>query len=315
MNKIQGDSMDEKKSNIRLVKTGGRKVTKTTTEYDGDSTDTKKSVRRQPDGTTPVRKKTTSELEKKVRYQKQQKAKRLKIQRRRALIVFILAVILVAVLLFMTPIFNIRSVSVEGNRLVTAEQFQEKLKPLVGENLLRTGGGKIRKTLKTIPFIDTVEVQKKLFPPSVKVVVTEYVPAAIIRTEGISLLVNSELCVLADSGEQIEPVPIVTGITVADYKTGEVLKTDDNEKKEIVMTALSTLEATGLLDKVIEINVNDIADITMNYDNRITVKCGTQLDLERKLRLFRETVTSNSLAENARGTMDLSEPGKAVYTP
>ena len=103
--------MDEKKSNIRLVKTGGRKVTKTTTEYDGDSTDTKKSVRRQPDGTTPVRKKTTSELEKKVRYQKQQKAKRLKIQRRRALIVFILAVILVAVLLFMTPIFNIRSVS------------------------------------------------------------------------------------------------------------------------------------------------------------------------------------------------------------
>ena len=185
----------------------------------------------------------------------------------------------------------------------------------MGENLLRTGGGKIRKTLKTISFIDTVEVQKKLFPPSVKVVVTEYVPAAIIRAEGSNLLVNSELRVLTDSGEQIEPVPTVTGITVADYKTGDILKTNDNEKKEIVMTALSTLEATGLLDRVIEINVNDIADITMNYDNRITVKCGTQLDLGRKLRLFRETVTSNSLAENARGTMDLSEPGKAVYTP
>ena len=43
--------------------------------------------------------------------------------------------VLVSVLLFMTPIFNIRSVSVEGNVLVTAEQFQEKLKPLVGQNL------------------------------------------------------------------------------------------------------------------------------------------------------------------------------------
>ena len=307
--------MDEKKSNIRLVRTGGRKVTKTTTEYDWDSLDKGTSVRKRPDSATPARERGSSELAKKVRYQKQQKAKRLKIQRRRALIVFILAVILVIVLLFMTPIFNIRSVSVEGNRLVTAEQFQEKLKPLVGENLLRTGGGKIRKTLKTIPYIDTVEVQKKLFPPSVKVVVTEYVPAAIVRAEGNSLLVNSDLRVLTDSGEQVEPVPTVTGFNVSSYKMGEVLKTDDNENKEIVMTALSTLEATGLLDKVIEINVNDIADITMNYDNRITVKCGTQLDLERKLRLFRETVISNSLAENARGTMDLSEPGKAVYTP
>lgn len=307
--------MDEKKSNIRLVRTGGRKVTKTTTEYNWDNLDKRTSARKRPVSAAPAWERGSSELEKKVRYQKQQKAKRLKIQRRRALIVFILAVILVIVLLFMTPIFNIRSVSVEGNYLVTAEQFQEKLKPLVGENLLRTGSGKIRKTLKTIPYIDTVDVQKKMFPPSVKVVVTEYTPVAVIRTEGKNLLVNSQLRVLTDSGEQAGPVPTVTGFSVSSYKTGEVLKTDESDKKEIVMTILSTIEATGLIDKMVEINVNDITDITMNYDNRITVICGTQLDLERKIRLFRETVMSNSLAENARGTMDLSETGKAVYTP
>lgn len=307
--------MDEKKSNIRLVRTGGRKVTKTTTEYNWDNLDKRTSARKRPVSAAPARERGSSELEKKVRYQKQQKAKRLKIQRRRALIVFILAVILVIVLLFMTPIFNIRSVSVEGNYLVTAEQFQEKLKPLVGENLLRTGSGKIRKTLKAIPYIDTVDVQKKMFPPSVKVVVTEYTPVAVIRTEGKNLLVNSQLRVLTDSGEQAGPVPTVTGFSVSSYKTGEVLKTDESDKKEIVMTILSTIEATGLIDKMVEINVNDITDITMNYDNRITVICGTQLDLERKIRLFRETVMSNSLAENARGTMDLSETGKAVYTP
>lgn len=307
--------MNEKKSNIRLVRTGGRKVTKTTTEYDWSSLDRRHGAQSSKGNANPVKKRGSSELEKKVRYQKQQKAKRLKIQRRRALIIFILAVILVMVLLFMTPIFNIRSVSVEGNRLVTAEQFQEKLKPLVGENLLRTGSGKIRKTLKTIPYIDTVDVQKKMFPPSVKVVVTEYTPVAVIRTEGKSLLVNSQLRVLTDSGEQPGPVPAVTGFSVSSYKIGEKLKSDDNEKKEIVMTALSTIETTGLIDKMVEINVNDTTDITMNYDNRITVSCGTQLDLERKIRLFRETVMSNSLAENARGTMDLSETGKAVYTP
>lgn len=246
---------------------------------------------------------------------KKQKQQRLKIQRRRALLGFVLAVVLVSVLLFMTPIFNIRSVSVEGNVLVTAEQFQEKLKPLVGQNLFRSGRRKIRNTLKTIPYIDTVDVQKRLFPPSVKVTVTEYTPSAYIKIDGKTLLVNSELRVLTDTGNNGETLPTVTGLTVTDYKLGEILKTDENEKFDITKISLSTLEATGILDKVIEINVTDVTDITMNYDNRITVQCGTQLDLERKIRLFRETVMSNSLTENARGTMDLSEPGKAIYTP
>ena len=132
--------------------------------------------------------------------------------------------ILVSVLLFMTPIFNIRSVSVEGNVLVTAEQFQEKLKPLVGQNLFRSGRRKIRNTLKTIPYIDTVDVQKRLFPPSVKVTVTEYTPSAYIKIDGKTLLVNSELRVLTDTGNNGETLPTVTGLTVTDYKLGEILK-------------------------------------------------------------------------------------------
>ena len=271
--------MDENNRNIRVVKTGGRKVTKTTTEYDWSRLE-KRTLKEHKDVPERSVRREPTQLERKIRYQKKQKQQRLKIQRRRALLGFILAVVLVSVLLFMTPIFNIRSVSVEGNVLVTAEQFQEKLKPLVGQNLFRSGRRKIRNTLKTIPYIDTVDVQKRLFPPSVKVTVTEYTPSAYIKIDGKTLLVNSELRVLTDTGNNGETLPTVTGLTVTD-----------------------------------EINVTDVTDITMNYDNRITVQCGTQLDLERKIRLFRETVMSNSLTENARGTMDLSESGKAIYTP
>lgn len=299
--------MDEKKSNIRLVKTGGRKVTKATTEYNSSSADKR--------ATAPNEGRGLSELEKRVRYQKKQKEQRLKLQRRRALATLILAAVLVLVLMFLTPIFNIRSVTVEGNRLVSAEQFSEKLQPLIGENLFRYGGGKIRKILKEIPYIDDVEVQKKMFPPSVKVVVTEYNPAALIQTESNTLLTNSELRVLADDGSAPEPIPVITGFSVSGFVLGETVETEETEKKEILTTVLETLESTEILDEIIEINVNDITDITLNYDNRITVLCGTQLDLERKLRLFKEAMRSNSLAENARGTMDLSGTGQAIYTP
>lgn len=300
--------MDEKKSNIRLVKNGGRRVTRTTTEYDWDGFDKRtksEKVERQKNG--------SSQLAKKVRYQKKQKQRRLKRKRRQAAAILILTAVTVLILLFLTPIFNIRSVTVDGNSIVSAEQFQEKLQYLVGQNLLRTGAGKIRKSLKEIPYINTVEVQKKMFPPSVKIAVTEYTPSGILRAEGKNLLVNSELRVLSDSDSS--PVPVVTGFEVKSYKNGEIVKTENEEKTAVVVNMLSTLETTDIIDKVIEINVNDLSDIKINYDDRIDVKCGTQLDMERKIRLLRETVMSNSLADNARGTMDLSEPGKAVYTP
>lgn len=300
--------MDKNRNNSS--RTGGRRVTKTTTEYDWESLESRSGLKK----SSSVRKGTTT-LEKRIRHQKRQKQRRLKAQRRRALAVLIAAVLLLIILLFLTPIFNIRSVSVEGNALVSSEQFEEKLKPLIGENLFRSGSGKIRKTLKTITYIEDAQVQKRLFPPSVKVTVKEYVPAAVIRSEGKSLLVNDQLRVLTDAGEPPVPVPAVSGFEVSGYENGEILKSDDAEKASALSTALSTLRATGIIDKTIEVNVNNTSDITINYDNRLTVLCGSPLDLERKLRLFRETLTSNSLAENARGTMDLSESGKAIYTP
>ena len=304
--------MDEKKNNIRLVKTGSRRVTKTTTEYDWNSLDRKMKNEQASRQNQRTKSAGAVELEQKVRYQKQQKQKRLKMKRQRMLLVLILTVALVLVLLFLTPVFNIRSVSVDGNRIVTAEQFQEKLSPLVGENLFRTGGGKIRRTLKEIPYIDTVETQKKLFPPSVMVNVTEYMPAGLIRTDGRSLIVNRDLHVLSDEGEPY-PVPVLTGLGISGYELGGVLKTDNSEKEQILSTALGTLESVGLIDKVMEINVSDIANVTMNYEDRLTVNCGTQLDLEHKLRLLKETIAR--LEENTRGTIDLSEPGRAVHIP
>ena len=303
--------MEEKRNNIRPVRTGGRRVTKTTTEYDWNSLERKmkdeKAARQRRQKT-----RHNASFQKKIRYQKRQKQRRLKMKRRRALVILILIIVLVFILMFVTPIFNIRSVSVDGNRLVGAPEFQEKLKPLVGENLFRSGTGKIRRILKENPYIDNVEIQKKIFPPSLLVTVTEYNPAGLIRVEGKNLIVTKDLRVLSENGEE-HPVPIVTGINVESYKIGYELKPDNNEKREIITTALRTMEAVDMLGNVIEFDISDITDITLNYDNRLTVTCGTQLDLDHKLRLLKETV--KSLDHNARGTVDLSEPGKAIYIP
>ena len=84
---IQGDSMDENNRNIRVVKTGGRKVTKTTTEYDWSRLE-KRTLKEHKDVPERSVRREPTQLERKIRYQKKQKQQRLKIQRRRALLGF-----------------------------------------------------------------------------------------------------------------------------------------------------------------------------------------------------------------------------------
>ena len=289
--------MDKKKNNIHLVKNGGRRVT------GGDYP---------PAGESEL---SAGELlKRKISYQKRQKERRMQKKRRRTALVIIALIIAVLILLFLTPIFNIRTISVDGNEAVSNEQIVERLKPLIGQNLLRTGDSKIEKMLIEIPYIKNVSVQKRLFPPSVDVAVTEYAPAAVIRSGGKNYVISSNLRVLEELQVTHSSLPIITGVEIERADIGYDCEIKSG-KGDTLRTMLQTLEKTELISKVWEINLMSLMSITMNYDDRITVQCGSQLDMEMKIRMFREAVTREELSQNARGTVDLSETGNAIYIP
>lgn len=266
----------------------------------------------------PVRqhKRTAKEMEAQIRFQQQQKQKRLAIQRRRALIALILTVIAVVVLVFMTPIFNIRQIVISGNSAVTLEEINEKVGDLVGENLFKTGEKDISRRLTAIPYIDSVSVSKKLIPPTVRVAVTECQPAAYIGIDQATAVIDSNLKVLGDRTVFSEGnIPNIIGLGAETGNVGEIISCESAEKLDILQTLLKTMEKTGISGGVKDIDISEITSIKFRYDDRLDVLCGTQLDLERKVRLFKETVSNNNLAGNAKGTIDLSVVGKAVYTP
>lgn len=261
-------------------------------------------------------KRTAKEMEAKIRFQQQQKQKRLAIQRRRALIALVLSVIIVVVLMFMTPIFNIRQIAVSGNNVVTLEEINEKVGDLIGRNLFKTGEADISRRLKGIPYIDEVSVSKNLIPPTVRIAVTECQPAAYIGIDSATSVIDSDLKVLGDRSVFAEGnIPNIIGVETVSGNVGETLALADAEKAEILTIALKTMERTGILDKVRDFDVTETTSIKFRYEDRLDVLCGTQLDLERKLRLFKETVYNNNLSNDANGTIDLSVVGKAVYNP
>ena len=263
----------------------------------------------------PVRahKRTAAQMEEKIRYSKQQKQKRIAAQRRRAFIALILCAIIVIVLMFMTSIFNIREIAVNGNEIVKLEEIDEQIGDLVGENLFKTSAGNIRKRLKVIPYIDTVTVTKRLIRPRLNVTVTECIPAAYVGIDGDTRVIDASLKILGDEGTfNVESLPNVIGAGINGGKFGDIVTGESQEKLDILKICLTAMQRTGILDKVKNIDITDITDIRFEYDGRIDVRCGTQLDLNRKIRLFKETVSNNNLSDETHGTMDLSITGQAV---
>ncbi|MBR4173052.1 MAG: hypothetical protein IKR46_01615, partial [Clostridia bacterium] len=98
-------------------------------------------------------------------------------------------------------------------------------------------------------------------------------------------------------------------------KVGETVAFKDSEVQKTVMSCIENMDKAGILEGVTAMSFADMTNITFNYQNRLDVICGTHIDFQRKLALFKEAVNSYKLTENSRGTINLSTTGKAIYTP
>ena len=63
------------------------------------------------------------------------------------------------------------------------------------------------------------------------------------------------------------------------------------------------------------VSIDDLTAIAFNYDNRLDVLCGSRLQIDRKIRMFAESLKTSEFDDNSIGTIDLSVPGIAEYNP
>ncbi|MGN0162972.1 MAG: cell division protein FtsQ/DivIB, partial [Candidatus Ornithomonoglobus sp.] len=257
-----------------------------------------------------------TEADRRRRLEAAKKKRRMRANRIKAALVVLGCAVIAVILIFMTPIFNITQIRLDGNNTVSKSVIQDKIGYLIGKNLFATRSSVIKQQMLEISQISDVEIDKQLFPAVISVSIVESNPAAYLLSGNTIVVINSDMKVIDDSNTySTDEIPSLSGITVPSYKVNEILATDSAEKDEILKTLLKSLESVGLISKVSYISLDDLTNIKFNYDNRIETNCGSQTELERKIRMFAEAMNSSSLSENAIGSIDLSTPGQAVYTP
>ncbi|MDD6214271.1 MAG: FtsQ-type POTRA domain-containing protein [Firmicutes bacterium] len=246
----------------------------------------------------------------------QRRRKRIREQKIRRTVFFsVLILIAVLVVMFFTPLFNIRSVTVVGNDKVSTEKVDSEIGGIKGKNLFLTTKRSIVKKLSGIPYVEKVTVVKKPIGASVTVEIDEAKTIAAINTGSGFIAIDKNGKVLEKLAEKPENVPEVDGLNVTSSNEGEQLTLNDAEIQQRVMSCLDYMQRADIISGITAISFEDMTNITFNYQNRLDVICGTPIDFQRKLGLFKEAINSSVLTENSRGTINLSTTGKAIYSP
>ena len=234
-----------------------------------------------------------------------------------------------SVVLACTVFFRVESVQVVGVERYTVEEIQAVASVEKGSNLILTPGEQVAGRLyKNLPYVDHVEVQKR-FPTTLRLVVTEAVPAAVVPASATvemtgedgkiipTVAVTGEMWIIDPKGRLLEPADeaaqnqyiTVTGVAAFEPAQGEIIDVENPNQKDSLLGLLQALESEGMLANVTDIDASLTTEISMVYDGRITAKLLSNTDFVRKLRIFEEVVALTG--EHEHRTVNLK--GDTVY--
>lgn len=230
-------------------------------------------------------------------------------KRRGGIAYTILAVLLIAasVVAACTVFFRVEEVTVEGNERYSQEQILSVASVEMGANMILTPGEQIAQRIyRALPYVDHVEVQKR-FPTTLKMVITESQPVAVITGAASAWIVDAKGKLLEQADEtQAQEYTKVTGLELLEPEQGAQAQLDG-------LTAMTTaLASCGLMEGMTSIDVSSKTEIVMVYDGRLTVKVLNNVDFDRKLKALKQVIAV--IGEEGRGTINMKGQDKIIWS-
>ena len=241
-------------------------------------------------------------------------------RRNRGRIVFlVLMVLLIAVALVgaCTVFFRVEFVEVEGNARYSEEQILEAAHINMGENLILTQKDVIAQRLyDTLPYIDSVTVKKR-FPTTLRLVITETAPAAVIATED-----ESSWWLMDGKGKILEQIDAATaenytrilGLYAVSPQISKPVDVGEGHISQLngLLGLLQVLQERGMTSQINSINASSRTELVMVYQGRIQAKLLNNVDFNRKILILEEIVAV--LGDEEQGVLDMKTE-KNFYSP
>lgn len=244
--------------------------------------------------------------------------------------------------LLLTPIFDVQTVSVDGNTVVSTEEIVKASGITTGSNIFSVSLRSVRDRLSRLGGIDTVKVKRRL-PTTIRITVTESVPLVYVENNGslvgitaagkvTGVISAASLGITSPKEEEDEdgggadgdaeepsaetPEPqtsenaitVVYGMGEMTYSVGDTVKFEDEKRASKLMELMDKFLSADRDFTEVDMSVYD--NVTMVYRGTLDVRLGTVEELEYKMKLFQKIV--EYLGGDLTGTVDLQ---RHTYNP
>lgn len=291
-------------------KAAGRKRSKNKSK----SRNPQKSASYQRNEQLPIRKQ--AKIQSSREQMRQSNAVRHKKRRKRN---YILHYILLGILLTVTVItlsytvlFNVKSIEITDNTILSDEEITAAAGVKVGDNLLKINKKKTElRVLNSTIYFDRVKVSRK-FPSTLSIKIDVASPVTGIRYGGMHYYFSkNDRLIAIDEQEKYQNIPIVWGIDLNKMKLGEYLIASEENEYETFLILSEQIKKSEI-GGINAVDIRDPANVKLYYENRIEIQLGSIQELDYKLKIAKEILKTKIEAEET-GILDVQISGKAYF--
>lgn len=241
---------------------------------------------------------------------KKKMSRRRKLKKNMLSILLAVVVMCVGLVLVFSLFFKINTVAVSGDKVYSDKMVTEKSGIEIGENLFKVSEAKLSQRLsKDLPYIKNVTIERKLPDTIIINVEAAKEVAAVTTKKGFVLLDETGKVLDKNASILKENVAVINNVKLKEYIEGEKVALTDEKKTEALIKLFEAIKNTDM-QLLTEIDLKNINDINIKYDDRITFAVGSLTNIETKLaRGLAALEKENEINAYSEGTLDLkTEP-------
>ncbi|MCR3757859.1 cell division protein FtsQ/DivIB [Clostridium felsineum] len=237
--------------------------------------------------------------------------KRRKRRRRKRMVIFFLILICVLVTLCLKlPYFNIKYITVEGNKIIKSDNIIENSGLTKGNNIFYLNLNKYKDNILQNPYIKDVSVKQKL-PNTIDIIVKERQSVFYINKDSNYFIIDKN-GVLLEIRNNISGMNLIKldGVNLKSNKLGNKIPCDS--RRLDVINKITSISINDSKLKITDVDMSNILNLKV-YFKDMCVVIGTPDDIYNKINEAVNVISSQKLNDK-KGYVDVSFKGNPVYS-
>lgn len=195
-----------------------------------------------------------------------------------------ISLIIVVVCAMFSPLFNIKTIKVEGNEKITEKEIISLSQIQIEQNTFKISKNKVEKEIKQNPYIDEVIVTRKL-PSTIILKIEERKLTYLLEYAGSYVYLDKQGYFLEISTEKLE-LPILQGAVTptADFVEGNRLVNEDLEKLSTIAKIMELAKVSEIDNLITKIDIENKQNFKLIFETKEkTAYLGDSTNLNTKI--------------------------------